>query len=100
MDQVPGWLQEVLQPTCFSHRDIPGVGFWSSHSRSWLLCAIYSSGKNNNKHGLHFVFDPALKCLDLKTVKILQNCLLCIFNITFLIFMVFKKCSKCSFHDD
>lgn len=104
MDQVPGWLQEVLQSTCFSHRDIPGVGFWSSHSRTWLLCAIYSSGKNNNKRGLHFVFNSAFSGLDLnlRLLKYLQNCLMYIFNTYILTFMVFKgkKGSKYSFHDD
>lgn len=52
MEQGPNWVQEVLQPACFSHRDVPGMGIWSSHSCSRLLCAIYSSGKNNIVHGL------------------------------------------------
>lgn len=75
VEQGPGWSQKVFQPPCVSHRDIPGVGVWSSHSCTGILCAIYPSGKNNNRHACSQITCTLCVCFcswlsKLKTVQI------------------------------
>jgi len=49
VEQGSGWGQEVLQPACVPHLDIPTVGVWSCNSCTGILCAVCSSGKNNTR---------------------------------------------------
>lgn len=72
MDQVPDSGEEVLQPACFSHRDLPGVGIWSSNGRAWLLCAVCPSGKSINVHTVSFMFNSAFRFFLVLMICILE----------------------------